>query len=67
MMVLAIIGVAFNGAAVLRVRKGSSLTERVVSWHLIEDTLGWCAVLVGAAVMAIWDLPSGALPVNRNA
>lgn len=57
MMVLAIIGIAFNGAAVLRVRKGSSLTERVVSWHLIEDTLGWCAVLVGAGVMAIWDLP----------
>lgn len=57
MMVLAIIGMAFNGAAVLRVRKGSSLTERVVSWHLIEDTLGWCAVLVGAGVMAIWDLP----------
>ena len=57
MMVLAIIGVLFNGAAVLRVRKGSSLTERVVSWHLIEDTLGWCAVLIGAGVMAIWDLP----------
>lgn len=57
MMVLAIIGIAFNGAAVLRVRNGSSLTERVVSWHLIEDTLGWCAVLVGAGVMAIWDLP----------
>jgi cobalt-zinc-cadmium efflux system protein len=42
---------------VLRVRRGSSLTEKVVSWHLIEDTLGWVAVLVGAGVMAIWDLP----------
>ena len=57
MMVLAVIGVAFNGAAVLRVRKGSSLTERVVSWHLIEDTLGWVAVLIGAGIMTIWDLP----------
>ena len=57
MMVLAIIGIAFNGAAVLRVRKGSSLTERVVSWHLIEDTLGWVAVLIGAGIMTVWDLP----------
>lgn len=57
MIALAVLGVLFNGAAVLRVRKGSSLTERVVSWHLLEDMLGWVAVLVGAAVMAVWDLP----------
>lgn len=57
MIVLAVVGVIFNGAAVLRVRKGESLTEKVVSWHLLEDTLGWIAVLIGAAVMAVWDLP----------
>lgn len=57
MMGLAVLGIVFNGAAVLRVRKGASLTEKVVSWHLIEDTLGWVAVLLGAAVMAVWDLP----------
>lgn len=57
MMVLAAVGVAFNGAAVLRVRRGTSLTEQVVTWHLLEDTLGWVAVLIGAAVMTIWDLP----------
>ena len=57
MIALAIIGILFNGAAVLRVKKGSSLTERVVSWHLIEDTLGWIAVLIGASAMAVWDLP----------
>lgn len=57
MMLLAVVGVVFNGAAVLRVRKGSSLTERVVSWHLLEDTLGWVAVLIGAGIMTLWDLP----------
>lgn len=57
MMLLAIVGVMFNGAAVLRVRKGASLTEKVVSWHLLEDTLGWLAVLAGAAIMAVWDVP----------
>lgn len=57
MMVLAVIGIVFNGAAVLKVRKGSSLTEQVVSWHLLEDTLGWVAVLIGAGIMSVWDLP----------
>ena len=57
MLGLAVLGILFNGAAVLRVRKGTSLTEKIVSWHLIEDTLGWIAVLVGAGIMAIWDVP----------
>lgn len=57
MIGLAVLGILFNGAAVLRVRRGTSLTERMVSWHLLEDTLGWVVVLLGAGAMAIWDLP----------
>jgi cobalt-zinc-cadmium efflux system protein len=57
MMLLAVVGIIFNGAAVLRVRKGSSLTEHVVSWHLLEDTLGWVAVLIGAGIMSLWNIP----------
>ena len=34
MLLLAILGVVVNGAAVLRVRAGSSLNEQVVTWHL---------------------------------
>lgn len=57
MMGLAVLGIIANGTAVWRVKKGSSLTEKVVSWHLLEDTLGWIAVLIGAGVMTAWDLP----------
>ncbi len=57
MIALAVVGIIFNGAAVLRVKKGSSLTEKVVSWHLLEDTLGWGAVLIGSIVMTIWSVP----------
>jgi len=57
MILLAVIGIVFNGAAVLRLKSGSSLTEKVVTWHLIEDVLGWVAVLAGAVVMTIWNLP----------
>lgn len=56
-VLLAVIGVLFNGAAAWRMRDGTSLNEQVVSWHLLEDTLGWAAVLVGGAAMAIWNVP----------
>lgn len=51
MFYLAILGIVVNGAAVLRTRKANSYNERVVSLHLLEDVLGWGAVLVGSAVM----------------
>lgn len=57
MIVIAIVGVIFNGAAVLRMKGGHSLNEKVVSWHLLEDVLGWIAVLVGSIAMSIWSLP----------
>jgi cobalt-zinc-cadmium efflux system protein len=57
MLLLAVFGIFFNGIAVLRMSKGRSLTEKLVNWHLIEDTLGWVGVLIGAAVIAIWNLP----------
>lgn len=57
MMALAVAGIAINGYAVLRTRQGTSLTEKVVSWHLLEDTLGWAAVFIGAGVMWIWNVP----------
>ncbi len=51
MLLLAVIGILVNGAAVLRTRKARSINERVVSLHLLEDVLGWAAVLVGSIVM----------------
>lgn len=57
MFFLAIFGVIVNGAAVFRLRKGSSINEKVVSLHLLEDVLGWAAVLLGSVVMYFFDLP----------
>lgn len=51
MFVLAIFGIAVNGAAVLRLRHGKTQNEKVLSWHLLEDVLGWVAVLLGAILM----------------
>ncbi|HCC86616.1 MAG: Cation diffusion facilitator family transporter [Proteiniphilum acetatigenes] len=57
MLLLAVLGVFINGLAVYRLRKGSSMNERVVSLHLLEDVLGWIAVLVGAGIMYFVDAP----------
>ncbi|MDB5255602.1 MAG: Cobalt-zinc-cadmium efflux system protein [Chitinophagaceae bacterium] len=57
MIIFALIGIAVNGAAVLRLKKGSSVNERVISLHLIEDVLGWVAVLIAAVVMLFVDIP----------
>ena len=51
MLLLAILGVAVNGVAVLRLKHGKTQNERMLSWHLLEDVLGWVAVLIGAIVM----------------
>jgi len=51
MFVLAILGIAVNGAAVLRLRSGKTQNEQVLSWHLLEDVLGWVSVLLGAILM----------------
>lgn len=57
MFVLAIIGVAVNTYAMLRLRRGTSVNERVVSLHFLEDVLGWVAVLIGSIVMMVTDVP----------
>ncbi len=57
MLLLAVLGVIVNGIAVLHLRKGDSLNEKVVSLHLLEDVLGWLAVLLGATVMYFVNVP----------
>ncbi len=57
MIVLAVVGILANGAAVWRTRGGKSLNLRMVSWHLLEDALGWAAVLLGSIAMSLWHVP----------
>jgi cobalt-zinc-cadmium efflux system protein len=57
MVILAILGIAVNGYALLRLRQGGSINERVVALHFVEDVLGWVAVLIGSIVMMFADVP----------
>jgi cobalt-zinc-cadmium efflux system protein len=57
MLLLAVLGVLFNGVAFLRLKKGRSINEKVVSLHFLEDILGWIAVLIGSIVMMYANIP----------
>lgn len=56
MLLFAIVGVAVNGYAAWKVSNGKTLNERVISWHLLEDVLGWAAVLVVSIVLLFKDI-----------
>ena len=56
MILLAILGVFVNGLAMLKLFRQSSLNASVVGWHLLEDALGWIAVLVVSITLLFTDL-----------
>lgn len=57
MVGLSIFGIVFNTLGVVRLRRGNSLSERVLRWHLLEDVFGWGAIAVVGTVLLFWDLP----------
>lgn len=56
MIIFALIGTAVNFSAVIFTREGDSLNRKAVNLHMLEDTLGWIVVLVGAVIMRFTDL-----------
>lgn len=68
MIVLAVFGLAMNGLAARQLHGGSSLNERGAYLHLLEDVLGWAAVLVGAIVLHFtgWNWIDPALSIAIN-
>ena len=55
MMGIAIIGIIFNSAGFFLLQNGQSLNEKVLSWHLLEDVLGWVSVLLGGVIIYFWE------------
>ena len=57
MLALSIIGVIMNGLAVLKIKNGEKISEKVAMLHLMEDVLGWVCVLIVSIVMIFIDMP----------
>ena len=56
MLVFAFLGVLMNGYAAWKVHGGKTLNEKVIALHLLEDVMGWAAILVGALILQFVDL-----------
>jgi len=56
MVGIAVAGIFFNGIGFLQLKKGESLNEEVLSWHLLEDVLGWIVILVGGLFIYFWEI-----------
>jgi cobalt-zinc-cadmium efflux system protein len=57
MLLLALLGIVVNGFAFYRVKRGKTLNEQVISWHMLEDAMGWVAVLIISVIMMFWNIP----------
>lgn len=55
MLVMAVVGVIINGLAAFKTSKGKGVNERALSLHMLEDVLGWLAILVGSLVIKFTD------------
>lgn len=56
MLILAIIGVVINLLATILTHSKTSLNQKAVSLHMLEDAFGWIAVLISAIVIKITHL-----------
>ncbi len=56
MLIFALVGIAVNGYAALRTSRGNNLNSKMISWHMLEDVLGWAAVLVVSIVLLFKDI-----------
>ena len=55
MIIFAVVGTVVNLVAALFTKDGDSLNQKAVNLHMLEDVLGWIAVLIGAVVMKFTD------------
>lgn len=52
LMGMAVIGVLVNGLAAYKMMSsGQGMNQKMMTWHLLEDLLGWVVVLVGGVIL----------------
>jgi cobalt-zinc-cadmium efflux system protein len=57
MLLLSVLGVLINSAAILRLKNNKGLNSRVLVLHLLEDVLGWVAVFLVSLAMNFYYIP----------
>jgi cobalt-zinc-cadmium efflux system protein len=59
MIIISIIGVICNGLGTLNLNDKNNHNRNRISltWHLLEDVLGWVVVLIGSIIIQFFNLP----------
>lgn len=55
MIIFSIVGIIVNVIAAILTHDGTSLNQKAVNLHMLEDVLGWAVVLIGAIAMKFLD------------
>lgn len=58
MFIIAVLGILFNGIALVFLHRGESLNSRAIFYHLLEDVLGWFIVLISSSVLFFYPVYS---------
>lgn len=56
MIIFAIFGVCINGYAAYKTSKSSNQNEKAINLHMLEDVLGWIAVLIGSIIIKLYNI-----------
>lgn len=57
MLGISVVGIGLNGIGVWKLKSGKSMNKQVMMIHLLEDALGWVAVLIGSIVLFFVKIP----------
>ncbi len=57
MLVVAVVGLGVKAYAAYRLKKGHSLNERSVMFHMLMDSLSWGAILLSSLLMLFINIP----------
>lgn len=57
MIGIAVLGMVLNGIGAWKLKSGKSLNKKVLTIHLLEDTVGWLAVFIVSIVLLFFDIP----------
>lgn len=56
MIIFALFGVVVNFLAAYFTKDGSSINQKAVNLHMLEDVMGWIVVLIGAIIMKFTNI-----------
>jgi cobalt-zinc-cadmium efflux system protein len=57
MIGIALLGMVLNGIGAWKLKSGKSLNKKVLTIHLLEDTVGWLAVFIVSIILLFVEVP----------